>query len=657
MQASVAADSAHSSKHNLIASYRADLENVDGSRTQLNEVLIAKDLRSVYTREFGRAVEAYNAKQKRKDRRIEDYYDHISKSKQEKLCYELIVQIGDRDNNPAVDDTCRERSAEVYRDYLERFREKYGHVLRVFEAVIHNDEATPHMHLAFVPVVENHGKNGLAVKNSFRQAMKELGIENGRAVGFYHGSHELLAEVMRDHGIEKTASRYDRAGRGDMTQEEYVEFSQNQEKLIESREKLAAAKDELASVMHETNAARRERGELQRGNNVLKDKQRQVAGDVRELQHERSELRGQVKAAIIELATAEHKATEAQNRADSWTVAAGVMEERVREYTIKADDAEQKAAEARQSVEKAQGEVDALKAEKNGLEVEKKALTHDLAEMRLHYSAEMSEMHRQRDEASQELERVQAQVSEAGKDLEYYETMRANVDEVAIETKSILGYVGLKADDFALLKEQAAMYRANRDEVLNLRERQWNCDSWERSLDSREVAVERREAAVGEREREAQELYESQVSINETLEETRADLSWARSDLKQAQAKIAAVEQERDGLRAELEKARETIGALKEKLTTAWTVCANIVKAARMLKYDKEEGFAVPDLPARAGKLLDSLASYAAGWLRREQHSDLAESVEERIGLSPGIQKEVDPPQQQKAKSHSRGAR
>ena len=387
MQASVAADHIHSSDHNLdIDEYRKSLKNVDYSRTSLNEVLVAEPLRDLYDREFGDALAAYNARQKRKDRRIESYYDHVSASSQEKLCYEVIVQIGDRDNNSALNAANRERSGDVYRDYLERFREKYGHVLKVFEAAIHYDEETPHMHLAFVPVVENHGKNGLAVKNSFRQAMQELGIENGRAVEFFHGAHEMLAEVMEDHGIEKTASRYDRANRGDMTQEEYVEFSRNQEKLIESRERLAECEKDLSRVKHEIGAALGKRNDLQRGNQRLESVQRRIAGQVREARAEAREARSEE--------------AEARREAEAWLQTSEILHQQANREEARRDEALSEAAEARGEASRLSGEVSDLKSQKADLE-------REVAELKLErrgLSSDRDSLKSERDELSIEVD-------------------------------------------------------------------------------------------------------------------------------------------------------------------------------------------------------------------------------------------------------------
>lgn len=68
-------------------------DNVDASRTPNNITLIHEDIKQAYHKLFDKALKEYNAKQKRKDRQIKSYYDKISRSKQEKLFYEVIVQI------------------------------------------------------------------------------------------------------------------------------------------------------------------------------------------------------------------------------------------------------------------------------------------------------------------------------------------------------------------------------------------------------------------------------------------------------------------------------------------------------------------------------------------------------------------------------------
>ncbi len=117
-------------------------KNVDANRVKDNVVLCNVDIKKTYDELFGAALSEYNAKQKRKDRRIENYLDHIESGKQEKPFYELIFQIGNKDDTP-----CGSKDAamavDVLREYYEDFFKRNPHI-RVFNAVIHLDEATPH---------------------------------------------------------------------------------------------------------------------------------------------------------------------------------------------------------------------------------------------------------------------------------------------------------------------------------------------------------------------------------------------------------------------------------------------------------------------------------------------------------------------------------
>lgn len=185
--------------HNLDAGYRATLANVDETRTDLNVVLCDTPMEEMYDELFGQALSDYNARQKRDDRRIDDYLSHIAHSKQEKPCYEVVVQLGNRDTMPADDERCREVCHKVYEDFVEAWKARYPS-LPIAQAVIHMDEATPHMHVVFVPV-SHRNKRGLETKNSFRGAMRECGFEQ---VGdLYQDMYVELECVSQQHGIAR----------------------------------------------------------------------------------------------------------------------------------------------------------------------------------------------------------------------------------------------------------------------------------------------------------------------------------------------------------------------------------------------------------------------------------------------------------------------
>lgn len=163
--------------------------NVDADRTKDNITLVNEDLKMVYHKLFDDSLKKYNAKQKRKDRQIKNYYDKISRSKQEKLFYEVIVQIGNRDDTGVGSDMAN-IAVKALQDYVELFIRRNPQ-LYVFGAYIHMDEETPHVHIDFVPFSTDN-KTGLETKNSLKGALASRGFESeGKPSKWEHGRYLL----------------------------------------------------------------------------------------------------------------------------------------------------------------------------------------------------------------------------------------------------------------------------------------------------------------------------------------------------------------------------------------------------------------------------------------------------------------------------------
>lgn len=178
--------------------------NVDKNRTHENIILVREDIQKTYHELFDNALEKYNAKQKRKDRRIKNYYEHINHSKQEKPFYEVLFQIGN------IEDThCGTPEAvvatKVLTDFVNGFQERNPHI-RVFNAVIHLDEETPHVHIDFVPFATEQ-KRGMSTRNSLSKSLEQQGfVSEGKNITctkkWIKHEKEQLAEVMKSYGIE-----------------------------------------------------------------------------------------------------------------------------------------------------------------------------------------------------------------------------------------------------------------------------------------------------------------------------------------------------------------------------------------------------------------------------------------------------------------------
>ncbi len=142
--------------------------NIDGARSSQNITYCEKQIKTVYHELFDDALQRYNQKQKRSDRRIDDYYEKIRKGKQEKLFHEVILQIGNKDNMGAVSED-GQVAASVLDMYMKGFAKRNPN-LHVFSAHLHMDEATPHLHIDFVPYTTG-SKRGLDTRVSLKKRL------------------------------------------------------------------------------------------------------------------------------------------------------------------------------------------------------------------------------------------------------------------------------------------------------------------------------------------------------------------------------------------------------------------------------------------------------------------------------------------------------
>lgn len=179
-------------------------KNTDPNRTHWNVEYCNEDIKDVYHELFDDALKRYNDKQTRKDRKIDDYYEKIRSGKQEKLFHEVIIQIGDKDNMGS--ETMEgQLAAKILDEYMKGFQER-NPTLRVFAAHLHLDEATPHLHIDFIPYVTG-SKRGLDTRVSLKQALSSLGFKGGSRSEtelnqWVQSEKEKLAMVMRENEIE-----------------------------------------------------------------------------------------------------------------------------------------------------------------------------------------------------------------------------------------------------------------------------------------------------------------------------------------------------------------------------------------------------------------------------------------------------------------------
>lgn len=222
--------------------------NVDGERTHLNVDYCNENIKKVYHKLFDEALKKYNDKQTRSDRKIKNYYDKICNSKQEKPFHEIILQIGNKEDMGAESEN-GQLVKQVLDEYFRGFQERNPQ-LRVFSAHLHMDEATPHIHIDFVPFTTG-SKRGLETRVSLKQALAAQGFKGGTRSDtewnqWVQSEKEQLAAVMERYGIE-----WEHKG----THEKHLSVleykKQEREKEIEQLDnQLAEKKDEFVSVQN-----------------------------------------------------------------------------------------------------------------------------------------------------------------------------------------------------------------------------------------------------------------------------------------------------------------------------------------------------------------------------------------------------------------------
>ena len=185
-------------------SRKFNAKNVDASRRHLNIDYCNERIQDVYHELFDDALNRYNAKQTRTDRKITDYYEKIRAGNQEKPFHELILQVGNKDDMNATGEYAQ-LARQVLDEYYQDFQTRNPN-LRVFSAHLHMDEATPHIHIDFVPFTTG-SKRGLDTRVSLKQALAAQGFTGGTRSAtewaqWVESEKKQLAIVMQRHEIQ-----------------------------------------------------------------------------------------------------------------------------------------------------------------------------------------------------------------------------------------------------------------------------------------------------------------------------------------------------------------------------------------------------------------------------------------------------------------------
>ena len=180
-------------------------KNVVRERIPDNITYKRENIREFYNQLFGQALAEYNARKAHPYQRIPDYYEHIRKGKQEKTYEEIVVQFGDM-QDCGLNSENWETAKAMLDEYMREF-ERRNPYLKVFNAVMHLDEATPHLHINFVPIVHSPNR-GLSVRVSMKGALREQGFSSANRmenewVAWQEAEREYMEEILHKYGLHR----------------------------------------------------------------------------------------------------------------------------------------------------------------------------------------------------------------------------------------------------------------------------------------------------------------------------------------------------------------------------------------------------------------------------------------------------------------------
>ena len=282
-------------------------KNTDPERSCLNVEYCNENVKDVYHELFDEALARYNEKQTRSDRRIDDYYEKIRSGKQEKPFHEIILQIGDKDNMGAKTEN-GQLAAKLLDKYMRDFQRR-NPTLRVFSAYLHMDEATPHLHIDFVPYTTG-SKRGLDTRVSLKQALSALGFKGGtrretELNQWVAYEKEQLAAVMLEHGIEwekkgthekhLSVLDFEKKERAKEVAELEQSISDGKERLSDIQIQHRKAVQETEQIRQKGEAIRQEVSELSETSDLLKKQATTLAEDKKKLLSDNVKLEKQQK--------------------------------------------------------------------------------------------------------------------------------------------------------------------------------------------------------------------------------------------------------------------------------------------------------------------------------------------------------------------------
>ena len=274
-------------------------KNVDRERSFLNVTYCEENIKEVYSELFNGALERYNTKQTRSDRKIADYYEKIRISKQEKLFHEVIFQIGNKEDMN-VRTSYGKIAKEILGEYAREFQKRNPN-LRVFSSHLHMDEETPHVHIDFIPFICD-SKRGLDTRVSLKGALASMGFKGGTRgetewnqwienekyeLAIIMGKYGITWKKLGTHNKHLSVLEYEK-------QERVKEVKQLNQQINEKQKELTTSNNEIKELKAENNLIKKESSDLRTEKYKLTNKTTEILSEQMELEDKNRKLKSDI---------------------------------------------------------------------------------------------------------------------------------------------------------------------------------------------------------------------------------------------------------------------------------------------------------------------------------------------------------------------------
>ncbi len=277
----------HNNRELTEKEFRSDAhKHIQREKSKYNIQIFKRDIKDVYHELFDDALNSYNEKQKRKDRKIDDYYKHVQKSKNLDLQREFIVAVGNKADWEKLSIEEKKEVGKVLERYVRDFNERHSN-MTIYNAIVHLDESgAPHAHFNVVPTANGY-KNGLSVQPSFRKALEQEGFGPSGREQFkafrdaeVHRLHEFVHEIGIDRKAGQTNDIRDMREYKDAMQ--YIENQKSSQIVKMQREE--QAHEEKMEELNERFKQQEEK--FQKRDEAFEDRKRQQAREIKRINDE-----------------------------------------------------------------------------------------------------------------------------------------------------------------------------------------------------------------------------------------------------------------------------------------------------------------------------------------------------------------------------------